>query len=589
MSSSVRRRRVSGGAAVVAVLIGLLAVIAAPTTANAAIGSACSGANSQPDAFPDAGLAANCLKAYGIAKGKPNGTFGEQDNLKRQQFGGFATRFLTAANIPHTAREPFSDVDENSVPDAELRQDIEEGHAAGVVNGFSDGTFKPLNDMSVSQAATIVLNLGQAIHTANSSAPNIAPVNDPSTGKPDSSKSYDAAVQQGILDLNAKAKDGTKYPNGKTDVTQRGLFADMLAELLQKEVDAGIIANAFVVTEAPQGTSSPTIRKVDATNDAFTSTNSLQYFYDSNDTFQLKGASLGTGSTGLNKFEGLLNPDDVLSVTYDPNANGVSVFNIISDVVHAPGQPSAQPVGPVTNGPPPGLEMQDVIVSVNLPTDNNSAVIYKLQRAQTPCISPQPGPFSDVTTAGDDISDGRQTDKAVPQGCYLYRVTAASNGDAGATTVNSSNSSQVTVPSSDSEAPTIKDVHVEADANGVADGGDKQVFTFSETMDSSLGAAGTTYRLSDGDGTQVDIVCGTNATCTLDNNGFDPGPPPSSFGTLTVTLTAAPTVVSPGTTAGLQYGASGAVIVSVDSHFKDQAGNALDLNGSDRQIERKTA
>src|SRR5207237_804003 len=162
----------------------------------------CTGANSQQGAFTDAGLAANCLKAYGIAKGKADGTFGEDDPLKRSQFASFATRFLTAASIALTARTPFRDVNARPVP-------------------------------------------GQNV----------------------------------LLELATKNKAHTTYPNAKTDTTKRRLFADMLAELLQKEVDAKVIPNALVVTEAPKGTSSPTIRSV--ATQSFTSTNSFEYDYDS--------------------------------------------------------------------------------------------------------------------------------------------------------------------------------------------------------------------------------------------------------------------------------------------------------------------
>ena len=275
-----------------------------------------------------------------------------------------------------------------------------------------------------------------------------------------------------------------------------------------------------------------------------------------------------------------------MSVTYDPNSNGVSIFNITTDVVHAPTAPNAKAVGPQM--PPP--EVQDVLVAVALPTNNNSAVVYVLMRGQTTCVdTTHHGNDTAITTPGDDLTDGSQTDKSVANpGCFVYWVTAKSNSDAGAATKDSPLSNQVTIPSNDTTAPTIKDAHVTDDVNGVADSGDTQSFKFSETMDAGIAANGMTYRLQDGDGTQVDIVCGTNATCTLDNNGFDPGPPPSGFGTLTVKLTGAPTAVTPGSSAGLQYGTSGATIVSVDSHWKDQAGNALDLANSDRLIERQT-
>src|SRR5258706_8021724 len=96
--------RLVGGGAILGLVVGLLVGTVGPVPANATIGSACTGANDQSGAFADAGLAANCLKAYGIAKGKLDGTFGEDDPLIRAQFASFATRFLTAASIAHTAR-----------------------------------------------------------------------------------------------------------------------------------------------------------------------------------------------------------------------------------------------------------------------------------------------------------------------------------------------------------------------------------------------------------------------------------------------------------------------------------------------------
>ncbi|MEY2432886.1 MAG: hypothetical protein QOC92_2611 [Acidimicrobiaceae bacterium] len=237
-----RGTRLAAGAAILGLMVSLLVgLVGSVAPANAAIGSACTGANADPGAFPDAGLAANCLKGYSIANGKLDGTFGENDNLIRAQFASFATRFLTAANIAHAARQSFPDVDSNSTPDANVLREIEEGHAAGVVNGFTNGNFGPNTNMSVAQGATIVMNLCHAIHVAKPSAPDCTVVNDPATGKPDTSATYDAAVAQGILDLNAADKGGTKYPNAKSDTTKRGLFADMLGQLLQKEVDAGVI------------------------------------------------------------------------------------------------------------------------------------------------------------------------------------------------------------------------------------------------------------------------------------------------------------------------------------------------------------
>src|SRR5205823_11750201 len=73
----------------------------------------------------------------------------------------------------------------------------------------------------------------------NAAGPAGGAVADPATN-------YDKCVSDGILDLSAHpAGSTTPYPNGKSDTIQRGLFADMLAQALQKEVDAGVIKNVY--------------------------------------------------------------------------------------------------------------------------------------------------------------------------------------------------------------------------------------------------------------------------------------------------------------------------------------------------------
>jgi len=255
-----RFKRLAAGAAVLATVASFAVGLAGGLpSADAATRSACSGADA--NAFtPPAGEAANCLNAYGIALGKADGSFGEHDSLIRAQFASFVTRFLTTAGVPHTARLPFPDVNASTTPDANVVRDIEEGHAAGVVNGFSKastatghvhaaGDFGPNESMSVAQAATIVLNLASVIHDHNAKAPDLGPVLDPTTGEPDTSKSYDEAVSDGLLDTTAAGLDGVVYPSGKTATVQRGLFADMLTNLLQMEVDAGVITNIFATNQ----------------------------------------------------------------------------------------------------------------------------------------------------------------------------------------------------------------------------------------------------------------------------------------------------------------------------------------------------
>jgi len=75
--------------------------------------------------------------------------------------------------------------------------------------------------------------------------------------------------------------------------------------------------------------------------------------------------------------------------------------------------------------------------------------------------------------------------------------------------------------------------------------------------------------------TVADIVCGTNATCTLQAG------PAGANSELVVTMTGNPTILAAGSTAGAQF----PVVVTLSTGLTDLAGNAWDLAGSpDRLI-----
>src|SRR5439155_13950543 len=108
----------------------------------------------------------------------------------------------------------------------------------------------------------------------------------------------------------------------------------------------------------------------------------------------------------------------------------------------------------------------------------------------------------------------------------------------------------------DVSPPHIDDVHASKDngTDGKINSGDVHDFSFDEVMNASTGQNGSTYRISDGDGTQADIICGTNATCSFTAQAppdfMNPTGPPHS--TMSVTLQN-PTVVSPGGDNTLTY------------------------------------
>jgi hypothetical protein len=90
--------------------------------------------------------------------------------------------------------------------------------------------FHPNDNLSVAQAATLVVRTLAFIHAAGISDQG-------STGA-----NYLVAVSNGLVDLDAPNIRGFSYGAGQSDITARGLLADVLARAVQKLVDTGAIA-----------------------------------------------------------------------------------------------------------------------------------------------------------------------------------------------------------------------------------------------------------------------------------------------------------------------------------------------------------
>lgn len=185
--------------------------------------------------FTDAGLAGDCLEQYGIALGKNDGTFGEDDGLIRSQVSSLLARLvsLSGGSLPTTRSFP----DVTGLADTQVRQEIEQLAGAGIIAGFPDGTFHPNDHLSVAQAATLVMRTLAFIHTSNPTAPNFS--DQGSTGA-----NYLVAVSNGLLDVFASNIRGFSYAMGPGDVTARGLLADVLAQGVQRLVDTNTISRA---------------------------------------------------------------------------------------------------------------------------------------------------------------------------------------------------------------------------------------------------------------------------------------------------------------------------------------------------------
>lgn len=198
-------------------------------------GYAAACANASTNGFADAGLAADCLKFYGVSLGKADGTFGEDDPLIRSQVSSLLARMLQLAGVTLSQTHAFPDVNADTVPNAQVRTEIEQLAGSGIIAGFPDGTFGPATNLTVAQAATLVIRTLQVIRSTHPNAPNL-------TDQGSTSANYVSAIVQGILDTVAADKSGAAYPRQASDTTKRGSLADMLAQSIQLLVTAGVIA-----------------------------------------------------------------------------------------------------------------------------------------------------------------------------------------------------------------------------------------------------------------------------------------------------------------------------------------------------------
>ncbi len=363
----------------------------------------------------------------------------------------------------------------------------------------------------------------------------------------------------------------------------------------------------------PDGAGNPQCEPVyrhDSVNQVFsagpTSDTSLRYTYDSNDIFQIGGTQVS-----LSLFQASLNAQidatgSTIKINYDPNSTGFSTFNLCNNS----GASAPSNVSAATGNFDSGAVAEDVRLTMTAPS-SNLVTTYNIQRASlgattattTNCNLNATVPNTDTagtpvgsafSTIGSlSITAGQQgsfTNFDLSDGGWCFRVMVQNPN----TNLQSfSNYVPVNIPGvSDIAAPTSSFAAL-TQSSGFAntlDTGDKMVIDFSESMsiapkavirvtDSDCGPATNGGPAACSGGTTnsvVDIVCGTNATCTL-----GPGPGGSNS-ELAIVMTGNPTVVAAGAVAGAQF----PVVVTDASGVTDLSGNAWNIAGSgDRLIQ----
>jgi prophage tail gpP-like protein len=91
---------------------------------------------------------------HGAINGYPDGTFRPSNNMTRGQLSKVDSEVRGYNNVIAPTQQTFTDVE----PGSTFWVYIERVAMHGVVSGYSDGTFRPSNDVTRGQAAKIVSN-----------------------------------------------------------------------------------------------------------------------------------------------------------------------------------------------------------------------------------------------------------------------------------------------------------------------------------------------------------------------------------------------------------------------------------------------
>jgi hypothetical protein len=244
--------------------------------------------------------------------------------------------------------------------------------------------------------------------------------------------------------INFTISSGTAGANVKPAVFQdtngnNALDLDTHGRAMETSVGLGG-ATRFVPPPASFGLQTVTVGTVNAAEDFFTAGSST-FRYDSNDTFQYDA----TGIT-MAQFESVLTSGDTIAVRYNPDAAGMSTFNITADAGR-----TAPTITTAVGDFDTGTTANDVRVAVAEPSSNVDGITYSVQRstatAETTACDASVGTYAEITTitvpSGSDAAT--YTDSNRPNGVFCYRVGAA-NPVTGTTAFGYSDPATVAVP-----------------------------------------------------------------------------------------------------------------------------------------------
>lgn len=145
------------------------------------------------DSTPHADFVA-CLAELGVVQGYPGGTFEPYEDVTREQLASFVVRAveLTTGQSMRTGGASFPDV--SNTPH---RESVAKLRAAGIIQGYEDGTFRPGESVTRDQTARYIVNtiemvLGGELERSGETFPDVSSGNQYASD-------IDALVTAGII------------------------------------------------------------------------------------------------------------------------------------------------------------------------------------------------------------------------------------------------------------------------------------------------------------------------------------------------------------------------------------------------------
>jgi hypothetical protein len=97
--------------------------------------------------------------SMGIVNGRPDGTFGVNDQITRQDMSVMCVRLAQAIGLELNAEKAYDEFTDSANIADYARDSVEALCKSGIVNGMGDGRFEPIGQATRAQAAKVIYEM----------------------------------------------------------------------------------------------------------------------------------------------------------------------------------------------------------------------------------------------------------------------------------------------------------------------------------------------------------------------------------------------------------------------------------------------